>query len=236
MEPKECVAVAEGKENEDNEEKDDKEEDRKEMVVDLEVLRDGFTPGANGEVPLQAYVNAFTEMSNFFKLLGPLFHFVAFDVNRKLAQLKEKLAGETRQHYVDARTMLDYEVRMGVAGCTSPPSGAVSFLHLHRGFEFASNFMEVLLEEEEEPSLGQVASTLYKATVGRFHPPILSTPFSAVLLLLPSRATVRRRIVKGNTELEGKLKKLMPDIIKAVKETYAASQTLYQERDLLLID
>lgn len=234
MEPEESIAVAKVKKNEDNEEKDAKEEDRK-MVVDFEVIRDGFIPGANGEVPLQSYVNAFTELNKFFKVLGPLFHFVIYDVNRKLSQLKEKLAGETRQHYVDVRTMLDYEVKMGVAGCTSPPSGAVSFLHLHRGFELASDFIEALLEEEEEPSLGQVASTLYKATVGRFHPPILSTPFSAVLLLLPCRATVRRRLVKGNPELEGELKKLMADCIQSVKETYAASQTLYQERDLLLL-
>lgn len=51
----------------------------------------------------------------------------------QLSQLKEKLAGETRHHYVDVRTMLDFEVEAGVAGCNSPPSGAVSFLLLHRG-------------------------------------------------------------------------------------------------------
>lgn len=70
--------------------------------------------------------------------------------------------------------------------------------------EFTSDFMKELLAEEEEPPLGRVASELYRATVGRFHPPILATPFSGVLLLLPARAVIRSRVCVCVCVMEGR--------------------------------
>lgn len=39
-------------------------------------------------------------------------------------------------------------------------------------------------------------------------------------------------MAKGNPEAEKKLKKVLPEVVKAVKETYAICQTLYEERNL----
>lgn len=50
----------------------------------------------------------------------------------QVAILRAEFAAETCQHYIDVKTMLDYEVGKGLVGEHSPPAGAKTLLHLHR--------------------------------------------------------------------------------------------------------
>ncbi|KAG0722584.1 hypothetical protein GWK47_044220 [Chionoecetes opilio] len=109
-------------------------------------------------------------------------------------------------------------------------------------------------DEEEEPALGQVASELYLATVGRFHPSILSRTFSGVRICCPAeppsrtgtKTSVRvmerdggedsveayREITRENEEAEELMRRVMPEAIWSVTQTYEACQALYRDNDL----
>ncbi|KAG0710277.1 Ceramide-1-phosphate transfer protein [Chionoecetes opilio] len=147
--------------------------------------------------------------------------------------VKKELAGENRQHYVDVRTMIAYEKKNNLLYRSGGLSGTDALLQLHRALEFVCDFMkELMKDEEEEPALGQVASELYLATVGRFHPSILSRTFSGVLYLLPSRTTIQDRITRENEEAEELMRRVMPEAIWSVTQTYEACQALYRDNDL----
>ncbi|KAG0717283.1 Ceramide-1-phosphate transfer protein [Chionoecetes opilio] len=111
-------------------------------------------------------------------------------------------------------------------------SGTDAVLHLNRGLKLAIGLMKEMMKDEEEPTFGQVASELYLTTMAKFHPSMLSTMFSGVLLLMPSRATVRNRIARGTDEGEVLLRRLMPEAIRSVTQTYEACQALYRQHDL----
>ncbi|KAG0723135.1 hypothetical protein GWK47_043209 [Chionoecetes opilio] len=72
------------REDEDEEEEEEDTDKVKVLDVDGTILRDYFTPGVEGEVPLASYVRAYQEMSKFIKKLGPIFTFVAYDAKRKV--------------------------------------------------------------------------------------------------------------------------------------------------------
>ncbi|KAK8389955.1 hypothetical protein O3P69_012874 [Scylla paramamosain] len=217
--------------NEEDEE-DEEEEKLKELIVDMQLVRDYFTPGAENEVPLASYLKAYVELNKFIKMLGKFYYFVSLDVKRKIATLRKKMAGENSQYYVDLKTMIKYETENGLV-VEKSMSGTEALLMLHRGLEFARDFMTELVKEKEEPKLSEAASRIYVSTTGRFHPPILRETFSLVLRMLPNRATIRSRVAKENEEAEETLKRLLPEVIKSVTETYDVCQRIYQDYNLL---
>ncbi|KAG0719894.1 Ceramide-1-phosphate transfer protein [Chionoecetes opilio] len=142
-------------EEEDDEDDDDEEDDEKKCRVDIELIRDGLTPGAEGEVPIVPYLSAYIEIYKCIKLMGPLFYFVAYDVKLKINILKKELAGKNRQHYVDVRTMIAYEKKNNLMFRPDCLSGTNALLQLHRLLEFLPDFMkELVKDDEEEPALG----------------------------------------------------------------------------------
>ncbi|XP_045104040.1 ceramide-1-phosphate transfer protein-like [Portunus trituberculatus] len=218
--------------NQEEDEEDEEEENLKELVLDLVFLRDHFLPGAEGEVPLASYVKGYVELNKFIKMLGLAYHFVAYDVKMKLATLQKKMAGANGQYYMDMKTMIKYETENDLIEHQKSMSGTEALLMLHRGLEFARDFMLELLKDEES-ELGEVASRIYLSTTGKYHPPLLRTPFSLVLKLLPCRSKIRRKVAKENEEVEETLKKLLPEAISSVTETYNACQKMFKDHDLL---
>ncbi|KAK8404018.1 hypothetical protein O3P69_000230 [Scylla paramamosain] len=185
----------------DNEEDDDEEdeeeeeeEEEKELVLDLKLVRDCFTPGAEGEVPLAPYVKGFLELNKFIKMLGKLYHFVAYDVKVKTAVVQKKMARENGQHYVNLKSMIKYEMENSLLVQKST-SGTKAILLLHRGLEFTCEFLKEMMKEEEEPKLGEIASKIYLSTTGSYQATYLREPFSCVLKMLPTRATLRNRMI-----------------------------------------
>lgn len=220
-------------EEEEEKKEEEEEEDEQELAVNLKVMRDGFTPGAEGEVPLASYFKAYHEVNKFMMCMGPLFTFVTYEVENKMAVVQKKMAGENGHHYVNLKTMMDYETELGIVtnGTVGDPlSGTNAFLNLHRGLEFARGFLEKAVKEEEEdgPTLGQAASELYRSTLARFNHSSMVDVVSSVLMLMPAHTSLMNMMTKGNEEAEEKVLRLIPEVITSMKETYEACQTLYR--------
>ncbi|XP_045118269.1 ceramide-1-phosphate transfer protein-like [Portunus trituberculatus] len=219
-------------EEEQDDEEEEEEEEENELVLDLKLVGDCFTPGDDGDVPLAPYLKGFLELNKFIKMLGKLYHFVAYDVKVKTAVVQKKMARENGQHYVNLKSMIKYEMENSLLVQKST-SGTKAILLLHRGMEFTCQFLREMIKEEEEPKLGEIASKIYLSTTGSYQATYLREPFSCVLKLLPTRATLRNRVAKGKEEAEEKVMRLLFDAIKSITETYDAVQKIYSENNLL---
>ncbi|MPC15978.1 hypothetical protein E2C01_008785 [Portunus trituberculatus] len=128
-------------EEEQDDEEEEEEEEENELVLDLKLVGDCFTP---------------------VKAIQPGVSTMLVDVQINLtAVVQKKMARENGQHYVNLKSMIKYEMENSLLVQKST-SGTKAILLLHRGMEFTCQFLREMIKEEEEPKLGV-------ATMKRFH-------------------------------------------------------------------
>ncbi|KAG0722102.1 Ceramide-1-phosphate transfer protein [Chionoecetes opilio] len=56
------------------------------LVFDLQLVLDGFSQcrGEDGQLYLDAYLRAYSELNKFLQLLGTVFNFVSHDIQKKV--------------------------------------------------------------------------------------------------------------------------------------------------------
>ncbi|XP_045604388.1 ceramide-1-phosphate transfer protein isoform X2 [Procambarus clarkii] len=203
------------------------------LVVDLALLKKGFSPTPEGQLLLDGYLDAYTEMNKFFQIMGPLFQVVSTDVQSKVRLLREYCSGEAVVHYHTLHSMIDYETKHNLLTSKAKPSGARTLLRLHRALEFVTEFLVVLVDPTEEGSFGRKVSELYGRTLAKYHGLLIRKTFSGILLLIPKRQTIINRLANGNSEAEKEAMAEMPRVIQTMKDAYNFTQKLYQDNDLL---
>ncbi|KAK8734653.1 hypothetical protein OTU49_005914 [Cherax quadricarinatus] len=206
-----------------------------ELVVDLALLKKGFSQSPEGQLQLQGYLDAYTEMNKFFQIMGPLFQVVSSDVQSKVALLREYLGGEVGDHYHTLHSMITYETQTNLLTSKTRLSGARTLLRLHRALEFVTEFLEVLVCPSEEGSFGGQVSELYGRTLAKHHGLVIRKTFSGILLLLPKRDTIIHRMTNGSPVAEKVAMSELPSVIVTMREAYNFTQKLYEEHDLLAL-
>lgn len=213
--------------------KSDQGTDKEELLINLDLLRTGFSPQPDGQLIMDGYLSAYTEMNKFFQILGTLFQVVSSDVHSKVEILREYRGGEEGDHYHSIQSMITYEKEHDLLINKNKPSGARTLLRLHRALEFVTEFLAILIDGSMEGSFGKNVSELYSCTLGKFHGMLLRTTFSGALLLIPRRETIINRLTNGSAEAEKVAYAEMPYVIEMMKAIYDHTQKLYEENGLL---
>lgn len=202
------------------------------LLLDLKLLRSGFSPSSDNELALDGYMDAYTEINKFLGVLGPVFNFVASEVDSKLSILREHRSSEEGKNYETVGGMLTFEQKQANGGVPGDrggrPSGARTLLRLHRALEFVTEFLVLLMRPKEGFFGGQVSS-LYGSTLGKHHGLLIRASTYTALLTLPAHATIMQRLMKGKTEVGESVRVEMDQMIATMKAAYDHTQRLYQQ-------
>ncbi|RWS05329.1 Glycolipid transfer protein domain-containing protein 1-like protein, partial [Dinothrombium tinctorium] len=144
---------------------------------------------------LDEYLIAYKELQSnesndrrFFELLGPVFAFVAKDVENKIEILRGyRNDSQISHHYDSVQSMIDYETANNLLKDSKRPSGSRTLLRLHRALEFIALFMLELSKLENNAATGSIARECYKKSLSKYHPWYIQKTASVAMYTLPSR-------------------------------------------------
>lgn len=201
---------------------------------DLEVVLKGFSNCAqqNGQLDLGEYLYAFTELTRFFRLLGPIFGFVSSDLEEKLHTLEKHRRSENADKYKTIQSMITHEVatkrtRVNVHGLRS---GSRSLLRLNRALEFLLEFMERVRLASPETRISTLASDVYHDTLAKHHIWLVRKMAAVAVYTLPHRNELIQTLCKHS---EQEALNLVGHVVAAAKPIYEEIQQLLEENKLL---
>ncbi|XP_063851733.1 ceramide-1-phosphate transfer protein-like isoform X1 [Scylla paramamosain] len=213
-----------------------------ELVFDLQLVLDGFSEcrGEDGQLYLDAYLRAYSELNKFLQLLGTIFNFVSHDIQKKVTILQCYRKGGAGDYYYSIQSMIEYEQENNLLTCTDPQSGSRTLLRLHRGLEFISGFMAEIHKAADTAGLGSTTSELYGRTLAKHHNWVLAKTVGAVLLMMPNKQTIIDRVILGSKPMTGGVaavrahnEALMPKVIEVMNSVYNLTQKLYEDYNIL---
>ncbi|XP_065833960.1 ceramide-1-phosphate transfer protein-like [Oscarella lobularis] len=181
-----------------------------------------------GEILLQEYTDAYSELNKFFGLLGRAMTFVTADINEKVGILRHHL-NTTGEPYRSAQAMIKYEVEKKLLDKSrKPPSGSRTLLRLHRALNFIIHFFEKLKESSDEEKLSSQASEAYGATLAHHHTWLIRKAVQVGLYLVPKTKDVLASAKETKETVEPKLKRLL----ELARPIYEITEKLYTDFDL----
>jgi len=201
------------------------------LPFDLQTVLDGFKKclGDDGQLYLDAYLRAYTEINKFFTILGSVFNFVASDVQSKLNILQCYRKGGAGEYYYSIQSMIEYEKEQELLYSTEKASGSRTLLRLHRALEFIAGFLEELHKAPEDGGLGGVTSDVYKRTLARHHSWLVAKGVGAVLYMMPAKNTIVQKVTGGIPAVRKRNEALMPEVLEAMTKVYSLTQNLYED-------
>ncbi|OWF44062.1 ceramide-1-phosphate transfer protein-like [Mizuhopecten yessoensis] len=200
---------------------------------DLEAVLNAFKSchSPDNNLVLDQYVAGYQELCRFFKLTGKLFGFVASELESKIHILETHRKSENGNAYETIQSMIDFEVTNGITKVSrNPPSGSRTLLRLHRALGFISEFMDRIAKSDDDAKTSDIASEVYKKTLGLYHPWIIQKMAGLAMYMLPSRRQLIDTMCKQNYE---KAISTLPLVVDALKPVYNITQELYETNDLL---
>ncbi|KAK8750850.1 hypothetical protein OTU49_015027 [Cherax quadricarinatus] len=205
------------------------------LNFDLQMVLDGFMQckGDDGQLYLDGYLRAYSELNKFLKILGTIFNFVSHDIQKKVTILQCYRKGGAGDYYYSIQSMIEYERENNILTGSDQQSGSRTLLRLHRGLEFIGGFFSEIHKASDDSGLGSSASELYGRTLAKYHNWVLAKTASALLLMMPNKQTIVERITGGNTSIRAHNEALMPKVIEAMNSVYNLTQKLYEDYGLL---
>ncbi|CAG5117744.1 unnamed protein product [Candidula unifasciata] len=157
---------------------------------DLEIVLHAFQRCLREDrtLMLQEYVTAYHELCRFFKLTGPLFAFVARDLESKIKAVEYHLHADHGSEYKSLQSMVVFEVKHGTTHTKgSHPSGCRMFLRLHFALEFILSFMKRVMVGDENEKMSKLAWEVYVKTLYKHHPWLTRKLAAIAVYALPSK-------------------------------------------------
>ncbi|KAK7069430.1 Gltpd1p [Halocaridina rubra] len=206
-----------------------------ELAFDLQTVIDGFTECKkdDGQLHMDGYLRAYSEINKFFQILGTVFNFVASDVQKKITILQCYRKGGAGDYYYSIQSMIEYERENNLISNKDRQSGARTLLRLHRALEFITGFLSELHKAPDDSGLGSVTSEVYSRTLAKFHGWVLAKTVGAVLLMMPTKQTIVERITGGIEAVRVHNESLMPKAIDVMNSVYNLTQKLYEDYEIL---
>ncbi|XP_042887394.1 ceramide-1-phosphate transfer protein-like [Penaeus japonicus] len=213
-----------------------------ELLFDLQMVLDGFSQckREDGQLYLDGYLRAYSEINKFFQILGNVFNFVAQDVQKKITILQCYRKGGAGDYYYSIQSMIEYERENNLLTSKDQQSGARTLLRLHRALEFITGFLSELHKAPDESGLGSVTSEVYSRTLAKFHGWVVAKTVGAVLLMMPTKNTIIERVSLASKQVTGGIEAvrahneaLMPKVIEVMTSVYNLTQKLYEDYEIL---
>lgn len=134
----------------------------------------------------------------FFKLLGSVFGFVSSDVESKIEILeKYRNDSENGSHYGSLQALIQWESEQSLLKDSKRPSGARTFLRLHRALEFLALFMKELSALTLDAATAACARDCYHKTLAKHHPWYIKKSASLAMYALPYKKVLLERAFSG---------------------------------------
>lgn len=212
----------------------------------LDAATSGDAPRGSADVGLEDYLKAFHELCRFFKLVGPIFAFVARDIAHKIGVLERLRSSAKGGHYETAAGMVSYELDAGVvlpppssgprqrsgggAGGGGAASGARTLLRLHWALEFIVEFMDRVRAATPDERTARIALDVYERTLARHHPWLTRQLAAVAVHALPGVRSLVDVMCKHDYEhVVGQLERA----VGAGRRALAAVDGVLGSRDLL---
>ncbi|KAK3104438.1 hypothetical protein FSP39_002043 [Pinctada imbricata] len=199
----------------------------------LEKLHDLFgrcVGNGTEDIIMDAYVDAYEELSKLFNLLGSVFHFVTSDVVEKIGILRDYRKSDESEHYKTVQSMIKYEVDKNITDCKKKASGSRTLLRLHRALEFTARLMLDLEVAQEDMKMSSLTKKAYDDTLSKFHPWMIRKGVHLAVYTLPGREAFLEKL---KIKDPSKTKELLGRVAADQTVIYEITQRLYAEDNLL---
>ncbi|XP_077994826.1 ceramide-1-phosphate transfer protein-like [Glandiceps talaboti] len=182
---------------------------------------------------LSQYLAAYSELTRFFDLLGPIFSFVARDLKDKIDTLQQRQRSEYKEHYRTVQSMVQYEVNNNLINRRSPTglrSGTNMLIRLHRPLQFIIEFMREFRDSDESVRIANLAMKVYNKTLAKYHIWIVRKAARIAVYTLPGRKALMETLCKQEPE---KVVELITPVTDTIQIVYDEVQDLYTKYNLL---
>ena len=109
--------------------------------------------------------------------------------------------------------------------------GSRTLLRLHRALDFTKQFLQELVEMDDNDKVATMAGDVYKRTLANFHPWLIRKAAGLALYSLPSRQDLIKKIAPDGIE-EVVLKEKMQGCIQNIDVVYNDIEKLYTKYSL----
>ncbi|XP_066936524.1 ceramide-1-phosphate transfer protein-like [Clytia hemisphaerica] len=203
-----------------------------EMTFDIDLVTKSFEECHENQLNLVAYVTGYSEIYNFFNVLGTVFGFIASDVKEKLDILKdlESKGDENAIHYKQVDNMMAFEMERNKK-TKEELFGSRTLLRLHRALDFTKQFLEQLALMKDDDKVATMAGKVYTATLGNFHPWLIRKAAGVALYSLPNRRDLIKKIAPGGID-DSVLKEKIEACVQKIDIVYKDIHDLYTKNDL----
>ncbi|GAU87305.1 hypothetical protein RvY_00182 [Ramazzottius varieornatus] len=193
---------------------------------------DAFNMAArNPEVDVVSYLDAFSELSRFFDMMGMLFATMASDIRDQVEIMEKILRSEKGSYYQTVRSTMAYE--KSEPSLLEPKrkdqSGSRTLLHLNRTLDFFVQFLTTMETVPDEEKLPRICQPAYKATLGKHHSWLLSKAAGAAIATLPTKVGLYEKVSKYPYQQTAEN---MTRMVKAMTEVFTKTDTLFTENNL----
>ena len=180
------------------------------------------------DVLMDEYLNAYEEINRFFHLIGSVFGFVSSDVRSKIDILQDFRRKENGEKFVSIKSMMEYEKELGLLSDSGYVSGSRTLLRLHRGLEFAYEFLKRLSELNDCDKTHACCKNAYNDTLGKHHPWVIRKGALVAMYALPTQGELLKRVcVNASRAIE-----TLPEMLQNTKHVYDRTDKLYHLFDL----
>ncbi|XP_076066545.1 ceramide-1-phosphate transfer protein [Oratosquilla oratoria] len=206
-----------------------------EPPFDLQVVLDGFKAcrKPDGEIHMEGYLRAYSEIIKLIELLGSVFTFVASDVKKKVTILQCYCKGGAGDYYYSLASMIEYEKDNNLLTSTTNPSGARTLLRLHRALDFTRNFLLELHKVSPETGLGSLTRDVYNRALANYHSWSIRQTVKVATLVMSTKEVFVDQLTGGDEKVKKHFESIVLEAVEVMGSVYNATQKLYEEYDLL---
>ncbi|XP_067946637.1 ceramide-1-phosphate transfer protein-like [Watersipora subatra] len=192
----------------------------------LEIIAGPGVADSCGGVSVGEYLKAFTELTRFFSLTGPIFKFVARDLTKRIAIVQAFLDSDP-QHYESFASIVEHELANGRA--RNKASATRNILRLHWALEFIVEFMDKLKDANQSAKASTLVYEVYGRTLSVHHPWITrQLAYFAVFSLPTIRKLVDIMCKQDYEEVKG----LLALVVQTGRVILQYTSTLYASHNL----
>ncbi|XP_043468962.1 ceramide-1-phosphate transfer protein [Leptopilina heterotoma] len=180
------------------------------------------------DVDIKAYLDAYHELFKFFQLMGSVFSFVSSDLKQKIDVLQELLEKDNN-NYQTIKTMIEHEKNNNLLEKKDFISGARTFLRLHRGLDFISEFLKQMGELEDSEKTSTCCQNAYNKTLAKHHPWVVKKAAVVAMYTMPTRENLFKKVCGEHVERNIEV---LPKTLEVTSIVFDRTHKLYELHEL----